>query len=128
MTLHPHCLRRLGIDHTLYIYIIMYDIQLNESGTRHLQLTEENLRTIRKYKLLEGLVGSAGFVTETELNKLRMNVRALIASSTENTKDLLDLCIDVIYHDKMKAYGLKQLMVAYQDFQSRQEENPTSEE
>lgn len=106
----------------------MYDIQLNESGTRHLQLTEENLRTIRKYKLLEGLVGSAGFVTETELNKLRMNVRALIASSTENTKDLLDLCIDVIYHDKMKAYGLKQLMVAYQDFLSRQEENPTSEE
>ena len=57
-----------------------------------------------------------------------MNVRALIASSTENTKDLLDLCIDVIYHDKMKAYGLKQLMAAYQDFQSRQEENPTSEE
>lgn len=111
-----------------YIYRIMYDIQLNESGTRHLQLTEENLRTIRKYKLLEGLVGSAGFVTETELNKLRMNVRALIASSTENTKDLLDLCIDVIYHDKMKAYGLKQLMVAYQDFQNRQEENPTSEE
>ena len=91
----------------------MYDIQLNESGTRHLQLTEENLRTIRKYKLLEGLVGSAGFVTETELNKLRMNVRALIASSTENTKDLLDLCIDVIYHSNMKAFGLNQLIILY---------------
>ncbi len=127
MTLHPTASGGWALT-IPYIYRIMYDIQLNESGTRHLQLTEENLRTIRKYKLLEGLVGSAGFVTETELNKLRMNVRALIASSTENTKDLLDLCIDVIYHDKMKAYGLKQLMAAYQDFQSRQEENPTSEE
>ena len=127
MTLHPTASGGWALT-IPYIYRIMYDIQLNESGTRHLQLTEENLRTIRKYKLLEGLVGSAGFVTETELNKLRMNVRALIASSTENTKDLLDLCIDVIYHDKMKAYGLKQLMVAYQDLQSRQEENPTSEE
>ena len=103
----------------------MYDIQLNESGTRHLQLTEENLRTIRKYKLLEGLVGSAGFVTETELNKLRMNVRALIASSTENTKDLLDLCIDVIYHDSMKAFGLKNLILLYLDWKQNKAAEPT---
>ena len=116
MTLHPTASGGWALT-IPYIYRIMYDIQLNESGTRHLQLTEENLRTIRKYKLLEGLVGSAGFVTETELNKLRMNVRALIASSTENTKDLLDLCIDVIYHDKMKAYGLRNLIEAYHQWE-----------
>ena len=40
-------------------------------------------------------------------------MRSLIAHSTEDTKDLLDLCIDVIYHDKMKAYGLKNLIDLY---------------
>ena len=30
----------------------MYDIQLNESGTRHLTITRENLQTLHKYNLL----------------------------------------------------------------------------
>ena len=40
---------------------------------------------------------------------------ALKAASvqTEDSKDLLDLCIDVIYHDHMKAFGLQQLISAY---------------
>lgn len=91
----------------------MYDIQLNESGTRHLDITDENLQTIRKYNLFHGLVDSTGYVTEPVLDKLKLTVRALIANATDNTKDLLDLCIDVIYHDKMKAYGLKNLMACY---------------
>ncbi|WP_337577062.1 hypothetical protein [Prevotellamassilia timonensis] len=89
----------------------MYDIQLNESGTRHLNVTEQNLQTIKKYGLFDGLVGSTGYITEAELDKL--NIRSLIASMAENSKDLLDLCIDVIYHDKMKAYGLKNLIATY---------------
>ena len=36
----------------------MYDIQLNESGSRHLEITEENLLTIGKYNLFDGLIGS----------------------------------------------------------------------
>lgn len=91
----------------------MYDIQLNATGTRHLKISEENLKTIRKYDLLNGLVGSTGYVTEEVLNKLKLNIRAIIAGSTENTKDLLDLCIDVVYHDKMKAYGLRELIALY---------------
>lgn len=91
----------------------MYDIQLNESGTRHMNVTDQNLETIRKYNLFNGLVSSTGYVTETELEKLKLNIRSLIASSKENTKDLLDLCIDVVYHDKMKAYGLKNLIQTY---------------
>ena len=79
----------------------MYDIQLNESGTRHLNVTEQNLQTIRKYGLFDGLVGSTGYITEAELDKLKLNIRSLIAS------------IDVIYHDKMKAYGLKNLIATY---------------
>ena len=91
----------------------MHDIQLNASGTRHLEVSDENLRTIRKYDLFSGLVDSTGYVTEEVLEKLKLNVRSLIAHSTEDTKDLLDLCIDVIYHDKMKAYGLKNLIDLY---------------
>lgn len=100
----------------------MYDIQLNESGTRHMNITEKNLETIRKYDLFNGLVSSTGYVTEAELDKLKLNIRSLIASSTENTKDLLDLCIDVIYHDKMKAYGLKNLIDVYQTWEKTQED------
>ena len=95
----------------------MYDIQLNESGTRNMNVTEQNLQTIHKYNLFNGLVSSTGYVTEADLDKLKLNIRSLIASSSENTKDLLDLCIDVIYHDKMKALGLKNLIAVYNMWQ-----------
>lgn len=101
----------------------MYDIQLNESGTRHLNVTDENMQTIRKYNLLGGLVDSTGYVTEAVLDRLKLNIRSLIASSTENTKDLLDLCIDVVYHDKMKAYGLRGLIQAYHEWEARESES-----
>ncbi|MGM9688225.1 MAG: hypothetical protein ACI3YD_04170 [Alloprevotella sp.] len=94
----------------------MYDIQLNESGTRHMNVTRENMETIRKYNLFNGLANSTGYITENELDKLKLNIRALIASCHEDTKDLLDLCIDVIYHDKMKAFGLKNLIAAYEEW------------
>lgn len=91
----------------------MFDIALNEKGSRYMHITEENLLTIKKYDLFNGLINSTGYITESDLDKLKLNIRALIASSSENTKDLLDLCIDVIYHDKMKAFGLKNLISVY---------------
>lgn len=97
----------------------MYDIQLNESGTRHLIVSEENLKTIEKYTLFRDLVDSTGYVTEEVLDKLKRNVRSIIAHSAENTKDLLDLCIDVIYHEKMKAYGLKNLILTFLEWESQ---------
>lgn len=110
----------------------MYDIQLNESGTRHMNVSEEQMLTIKKHNLLNGLANSTGFVTENELDKLKLNLRALIASGTcEDTKELLDLCIDVVYHDKMKAFGLKNLIEAYRQWEtseaSIQEEGVGSE-
>lgn len=104
-----------------------YDIQLNESGTHHLTVTEENLQTLQKYNLLDGLVDSTGYVTEQVLDKLKLHIRGLIAASTENSKDLLDLCIDVVYHDKMKAYGLRNLIQAYHVWACRHSESSDSD-
>ena len=50
---------------------------------------------------------------ETVLDKLKLNIRSLIAAQVEDSKDLLDLCIDVIYHNNMKAFGLQQLIRLY---------------
>ena len=81
-----------------------------------MNVTRKNLETIRKYNLFNGLANSTGYITENELDKLKLSIRALIASCHEDTKDLLDLCIDVIYHDKMKAFGLKNLIAAYEEW------------
>lgn len=98
----------------------MFKIQLNESGTHFMTIGEKELRTIHNYKLFNGLLNSTGYITENELDKLKLNIRSLIASSQENTKELLDLCIDIIYHDKMKAYGLRNLVKVYQEWEQEQ--------
>ena len=90
-----------------------YTIQDNTSGTRTIEVSEQNLRTIEKYALFRHLIDSNGIVDEDVLEKLRLNVRSLIASHENDSKDLLDLCIDVIYHNNMKAYGLQQLIRLY---------------
>lgn len=91
----------------------MYTIQANPSGTRTMEVSEENLRTIEKYALFRHLIDSNGIVDEAVLDKLKLNIRSLIASQAEDSKDLLDLCIDVIYHNNMKAFGLQQLIKLY---------------
>ena len=94
----------------------MYTIQTNQSGTRSLQISDEHLTTIRKYGLLDNLTDSNGFVDESVLEKLKLNVRSLIAAEAGDIKDLLTLCIDVLYHDNMKAFGLQKLMALYDEW------------
>lgn len=91
----------------------MYKIQANPSGTRNIEITENALCTIEKYALFQHLIDSNGIVDESVLEKLRLNVRSLIASQEDDRKDLLDLCIDVIYHNDMKAFGLHQLILLH---------------
>jgi len=98
----------------------MYTIQLNEKGSRTLNVSDENLRTIRKYDLFSGLIDSHGYITDSVLDKLRLNVRSLIASHNGDCKDLLDLCIDVIYDKNMKAFGLHSLILLYLEWQNNQ--------
>jgi len=99
----------------------MYTIQANPSGTRSMEISEENLVTIEKYSLFQHLIDSNGIVDEAVLEKLKLNIRSLIASQEEDSKDLLDLCIDVIYHKNMKACGLQQLIKLYLTWLSKQE-------
>ena len=42
-----------------------------------------------------------------------MNIRSIIGSTSGDVENLLRLAADVIYHDKMKAYGLRQLIMLY---------------
>ena len=88
-------------------------IQTNSSGTRSIEVEELHLETIEKYQLFRDLIDSNGYVDEQDLYKLKFNIRALLESQTGNDKDLLDLCLDVIYHPNMKAYGLQQLVLLY---------------
>ena len=100
---------------------MMYTIQANPSGTRSLEISEDNLTTIEKYGLFCHLIDSNGIIDESVLEKLRLNIRSLIASQEEDSKDLLDLCIDVIYHNNMKAFGLQQLIKLYLEWLSKQD-------
>ncbi|MCQ2084213.1 MAG: hypothetical protein MJY58_06960 [Bacteroidaceae bacterium] len=92
----------------------MYKVITNESGTRSIEVSTENLETIRKYKLFQLLFDSNGIVTETVLEKLRLNLRSMLVGGAD--KDLVDLCIDVFFHSDMKAPGLSNLLALYQEW------------
>ncbi|WP_018108991.1 hypothetical protein [Bacteroides propionicifaciens] len=93
----------------------MNTIQANNHGTRFIEVSDANLSTIQKYNLFNQLTSSHGIIDEDVLEKLRLTIRSLIAHQEEDSNDLLDLCIDVIYHKDMKAFGLKQLIKLYGD-------------
>lgn len=48
----------------------MFTIQANPSGTRSLNISEENLKTIEKYSLFQQLIDSNGIVDESVLENL----------------------------------------------------------
>ena len=65
----------------------MFTIQANPSGTRSLNISEENLKTIEKYSLFQQLIDSNGIVDESVLEKLKLNIRSLIGSSENDCKE-----------------------------------------
>jgi hypothetical protein len=84
-------------------------------------VSDQHLATIEQYQLLRDLIDSNGYVDEAVLDKLRLNIRALLESDGGSDKQLLDLCLDVVYHPNMKALGLQNLLQLYIDWQKRQE-------
>ena len=105
----------------------MYKIQASPTGTRSIEVSEEHLQTIRKYALLKNLIDSTGIIDETVLDKLKFTLRALLESEAGKDKALLDLCLDVIYHNNMKAFGLHQLTLLYIDWVSKQDQQTETE-
>lgn len=97
------------------------EIKANAKGSRYIEVTEQHLDTIKEYSLFHDLVGSDGFVDETTLELLRHNVRALLESGKSTDKNLLNLCLDVIYHRDMKPLGLRNLMLLYISFNDGKE-------
>ena len=91
----------------------MYKIQANQSGTRSIEVSDLHLETIDKYQLLRNLVDSNGIIDEGVLEKLKLNVRALLEADNCQDKALLHLCLDVIYNSNMKALGLHNLVLLY---------------
>lgn len=88
-------------------------IQANATGTRCIEVTDDHLATIDKYQLFRNLIDSTGYVDEQVLDKLKFNIRGLLESQEGVDKDLLNLCLDVIYHPNMKAFGLQQLVLLF---------------
>ena len=91
----------------------MAKIQTNASGTRNIEVSDEHLQTIEDYQLFRDLIDSNGYVDEEVLNKLKLNIRSMLETEVGKDKRLLDLCLDVIYHPNMKAYGLQQLVLLF---------------
>ena len=106
---------------------MMYKIQANPTGTRSIEVSEEHLQTISKYALLKNLIDSTGIIDETVLDKLKFTLRALLESEAGKDKALLDLCLDVIYHNNMKAFGLHQRTLLYIDWVSKQDQQTETE-
>lgn len=97
----------------------MAKIQTNTSGSRSIEVTPEHLATIDQYQLFRDLIDSNGIVDEQVLDKLRLNVRSLLESQAGSDKQLLDLCLDVVYHPNMKALGLQNLLNAYMEWKQQ---------
>jgi hypothetical protein len=98
-----------------------YKIQTNASGTRSMTISGYHLATIRKYALFDNLVDSNGIIDESVLDKLKLNIRAMLESDSVMDKQLLDLCLDVVYNNNMKAFGLNQLVTLYEKWEKKQD-------
>lgn len=106
----------------------MYKIQANTSGTRYIEISDAHLKTIEEYSLLHGLIDSNGYIDEQVLEKLKLNIRSILESGSDNNKALLDLCLDVIYHPNMKAFGLKHLVTLFTEWKDKSCENSAGEQ
>lgn len=62
------------------------------------------------------------------LDKLKLNVRSMLESSAEVDKELLNLCLDVIYNNNMKAFGLYQLVLLFIKWDKENESAEDNEE
>jgi len=94
----------------------MHTIIANEKGSRTIEVSDEHLRILEKYDLMDALTNSSGVVDEHELDKLRYTTDSLVAMLLEDAKTLVSLQRDVLQHRDMKALGLKNLRLLYKEW------------
>ena len=99
-----------------------YTIQANTSGSRTIEITETHLETIEKYALLRNLSDSNGIIDEGVLDKLKLNCRSILETQDEVDKQLMDLCLDVIYNSNMKALGLHNLIMLFIEWEGKKQQ------
>jgi len=105
----------------------MHSIVTNQSGSRTIEVSDAHLETIRRYQLLDQLVGSNGIIDEGLLDKLKLTIRSILSNEGSTDKALLDLCFDVIYHSNMKATGLANLITLYREWEKERNQEETTE-
>ena len=93
-----------------------YTIISNASGTRNMEISETNLKTIQKYNLFDGLIGSNGIIDDSSVSHLQHLAGGLIDSSYASDNDLLDFYREVLAHPNMKATCLRNLMQLYAEW------------
>lgn len=103
-------------------------IQANASGTRSIEVNEKHLMTLKKYALLKNLIDSNGIIDEDVLDKLKFNCRSILESQPTIDKELMDLCLDVIYNTNMKAIGLQNLVLLYVEWEPKETAKQDKEE
>ena len=103
-------------------------IQANASGTRSIEVSEKHLMTLKKYALLKNLIDSNGIIDEDVLDKLKFNCRSILESQPTIDKELMDLCLDVIYNTNMKAIGLQNLVLLSVEWEPKETAKQDKEE
>lgn len=105
-----------------------YKIQANTSGTRSIDVDDIHMQTLEKYGLLQNLTDSTGIIDEDVLEKLRLHCRSILESQAEVDRELMNLCLDVVYHPNMKALGLQNLQKAFDEWKTTTKEDTQEEQ
>jgi hypothetical protein len=92
----------------------------NAKGSRTIEVTDLHMETLRRYVLLKNLIDSNGIIDESTVDKLKYNCRSILESQTEVDRQLMDLCLDVVYNSDMKAIGLHNLVLAFIEWENQQ--------
>ena len=79
------------------------------------------------YAIDETKYPDPGMERESVLEKLKLNCRSILESQKEIDKDLMDLCLDVIYNTNMKALGLHNLVLLFVEWQEKTKEEESAE-
>ena len=85
-------------------------------------MSDAHVQSLEQFHLFSNLVDSNCIVDESVLDKLKFNIRSMLASDAGKDKALLDLCLDVIYHSNMKAYGLQNLINLFNEWEKERRE------